>query len=73
MSQIARIFTWATGRQVLGPNEASRASLGSALGWFLTNRWAATMAALIPTMSSGKDMGKGEPPGRGRESSGEMN
>ena len=64
MSQIARIFTWATRQQVLGPNEASRASLGSALGWVLTNRWAATMAALISTVSGGKDMGKDERLGR---------
>src|SRR6266542_366453 len=64
MSQIARIFTWETRKQVLGPKKASRASLGSALGWVLTNRWAATMAALIPTVSSAKEMGKGEPPGR---------
>ena len=37
----------------------------SPVGWVLTDRWAATMAALIPTVSSGKDMGKDEPPGRG--------
>ncbi len=36
------------------------------VGWVLTDRWAATMAALIPTVSSAKDIGKDEPPGKGR-------
>ncbi len=35
------------------------------VGWVLTNRSAATMTALIPTVSSGKDMGKAEPRRRG--------
>ncbi len=30
------------------------------VGWVLTDRWAARMGALIPTVSSGKDMGKDE-------------
>jgi len=34
------------------------------VGWVLTDRCGATTAALIPTVSSGKDMDKDEPLGR---------